>query len=604
MTTTINPDFTQNTLLYRHTDPAGIPPDVASPFSNLAFPLNVYAHAILLQEGKTRYLHYGLFRNNQTDLPAAQQYSTDLLTARLPPPPCHILEVGSGLGTTLSLLSDHGYDIQGITPDAEQIAYIRKTLGAGIRIACQSLEHFQARRESFDVVLFQESAQYITPLLIFNKAFDLLTPAGDLFVIDEFALKHDETSTPGLHHLQYFIALADRLGFTLVEHLDLSTLAAPTLAYLLQITQTHRTRLLEDLPVNDAQLDQLDDSNRRYQQKYATGHYGYALLHFRKTAAPKWRLAMLADEQISGMLNLFKKTFRQEMSPAFWQWKYPANSGREIGVWRDDRLVGHYGGIGRKILFFGQLQTAVQIGDVMVDTEVRGTLTRKGPFFLMASTFLEHFIGFGRQYLIGFGFPNDRAMKVAEHLGLYAEVGRMAEISWYPRAKIPLWRTRLQMLDREHPGTAAIADDCWQRMSNDFRSAVIGIRDWAYLRQRYLNHPQQPYQIVLVKNRFNAKVRGILVLRCDHDDCEIVDLVAPLAEIPLLIIHARRLAGMHSAKRVFCHVTENFAAHFALTGGNQTATDIRIPANVWSNGPSPEMLKNRWWLMGGDKDFR
>lgn len=604
MTTTINSDFAQNTLLYRHTDPADIPPDVASPFSNLAFPLNVYAHAILLQEGKTRYLHYGLFQNNQTDLPAAQQYSTDLLTARLPPPPCRILEVGSGLGTTLSLLSDRGYDIQGITPDAEQIAYIRKTQEAEIAINCQSFEHFQTQRESFDIILFQESAQYIVPLTIFNKALDLLTPAGDLFVIDEFALKHDETSTLGLHHLQHFIALANRLGFTLIEHLDLSTLAAPTLAYLLQITKTHRTRLLKDLPVSNAQLDQLDDSNRRYQQKYATGYYGYALLHFRKTAAPKWRLAMLADEQIPGMLNLFKKIFQQEMSPAFWQWKYPASSGREIAVWRDDRLVGHYGGIGRRILFFNAPCMAVQIGDVMVDTEVRGTLTRKGPFFLMASTFLEYFIGFGRQYLIGFGFPNDRAMKIAERLRLYAEVGCMVEISWPPRTKIPLWRTRLQMLDRQHPDTTAIVDDCWQRMSADFRNAIIGIRDWMYFQHRYLNHPQQSYQIVSVKNRFNAKVHGILVLRCDHDDCEIVDIIAPLAEIPLLIIHARRLAGMHGVKRVFCQVTENFAAHFAATGGNQVSTDIRIPTNIWSSGPSPEMLKDRWWLMGGDKDFR
>ncbi len=605
MTQTINSDPPENTLLYRQADPTDTAPEVPSPFRNLVFPLNVYAHAMLLQEGKAAYLHYGLFQDDQAGLQAAQQYSTDLLTVRLPSPPCRILEVGVGLGATISLLNQRGYAIQGITPDAGQIAYIRQTLGAQAPVSCQSLEDFEAQRESFNVVLFQESAQYIEPMVIFDKASDLLPPAGDLFVLDEFTLKHDETGTVGLHYLSHFIALAIRFGFDLIEHKDLSLLAAPTLAYLLKIIDTHRNRLIQDLPVSKEQLDRLNASNRVYQQKYASGHYGYALLHFRKTKKPVWRLSMLESEQISHMRGLFEKTFNQQMSSTFWQWKYPENSGREIGIWRENHLAGHYGGIGREILFFGQPQTAVQIGDVMVDTKERGALTRKGPFFLMAATFLERYIGFGRQFLIGFGFPNDRAMKVAEHLKLYAEVGRMAEISWRPRTKFPLWKTRLHTLNRDQADVAAtVVNDCWQRMSADFRNAIIGIRDWPYLQHRYLNHPHQPYQIVLIKNRFNAKTRGILVLRYDHGDCEIIDIIAPLVEIPLLITHARRLARIHGAKRVFCQITENFAAHFAATGGNQVPVNIRIPANIWSNGPSVETLKDRWWLMSGDKDFR
>jgi len=606
MTKTVNHNLAQGARYYRQTGyAASIATSSPSPFKDLTFPLNVYAHSLLLEEGKATYLHYGLFQDNQTSLQTAQQFSTDLLMARLPPPPCRILEVGVGLGTTLSLLNQRDYDVHGITPDAQQIAYIQKNLNSGASVSCHSLQDFKAQPESFDVVLLQESAQYIEPLVIFNKALDLLPLSGDLIIIDEFALKYDEAGIGGLHLLNDMVVLAERFGFELVEHMDLSTQAAPTLDYLLRFTATHRQSLIKDLALTDEQLAQLDESNRTYHKKYVSGHYGYALLHFRKKTVPKWRLQILEKNQAPEMFGLFKKTFHHDMTPAMWQWKYGSNSAREIGIWRDNQLIAHYGGVSRKILFFGQPQTAVQIGDVMVDTRERGTLTRKGPFFLMAATFLERYIGYGKPYLIGFGFPNERAMKVAERLGLYAEVGHMTEFSWSTRTRFPLCGTRLNLIDREQADFAATAaDQCWQHMATDLQTAIIGVRDWQYLLNRYLDHPNQQYQIMLVRNRFSKHARGILVLRYDPEGCEIVDLIAPLAEIPLLITHARRLAGMHGARRVFCRITANFAGYFSVAGGTQQTVNIHIPANAWSNGPSPETLKDHWWLMSGDKDFR
>lgn len=606
MTKTVNHNLAQGSRHCRQTGRGASSAAVSPPpFKDLTFPLNVYAHALLLQEGKAAYLHYGLFQNNKTSLLAAQQFSTDLLMARLPPPPRRILEVGIGLGTTLSLLNQRGYDVHGITPDAQQIAYIQKNLGLEVSVSCRSLQDFKAQPESFDVVLLQESAQYIEPLVIFNKALDLLPLSGDLVIVDEFALKYDEAGMEGLHLLNDLVTLAKRFGFELIEHVDLSTQAAPTLDYLLHITATHRQNLIKDLALTEEQLTHLDESNRSYQKKYVSGHYGYALLHFRKQTIPKWRLQILEKSQIPEMFDLFKKIFHHDMTSAMWQWKYDLNSGREIGVWRDNQLIAHYGGASRKILFFGQPQTAVQIGDVMVDTSERGTLTRKGPFFLMAATFLERYIGYGKPYLVGFGFPNERAMKVAVRLGLYDEVGYMVEFSWNIRSQFPLWGTRLHLIGREQADFAKTdADQCWEHMAADLQTAIIGVRDWQYLQHRYLEHPNQQYQIILVRNRFDKCARGILVLRYDPEGCEIVDLIAPLAEIPLLITHARRLAGIHGATRVFCRITENFARYFAVAGGIQQTINIHIPANAWSNGPAPETLKDRWWLMSGDKDFR
>ena len=570
MSTTKNYQLAQTRRFHEETNVIAFSRTSASSYKNLTFPLNVYAHAMLLQEGKVTYLHYGLFQHDKTDLQTAQQFSTELVISRLPPPACRILEVGLGLGTTFSLLSRLGYDVYGITPDAQQIALARQYLGDQVPISCQRLEEFTADAESFDVMLFQESAQYIEPLVIFNKAVDLLAKSGSLLIIDEFALKRVDENVEGLHLRDDMIAQARRFGFELVEQLDLSKMAAPTLDYLLCMTAIHRQRLIQDLDLNEALLAQLDESNRTYHQKYTSGRFGYGLLHFRKKTRPKWRLRLLEQSQVPEMLALFKKTFHHTMTPATWEWKYGSESNREIGIWRNQQLIAHYGGISRDILLFGQPQAAAQIGDVMVDISERGILTRQGPFFLMAATFLERFIGYGKPYLVGFGFPNERAMKVAERLGLYAEVGRMTEFSWQPLPKLPRWGTRLHLVENNDNNWAIKAvNECWLQMASDLRDAVVGVRDWGYVQRRYLNHPSQQYQVVVAKSRFGEKIYGTLVMRHDKDGCEIVDIIAPLVEIPLLVTHARRLAGIANGKRVFCRITENFAAPFVIAKGAQ-----------------------------------
>jgi len=588
MTKSINHNPIQSTQHYRQAThaTASMTATSSSPCEALAFPFNIYAHALHLHEGIASDLHFGLFQNDKISMRAAQQSTYELLRSKLPPSPCRILEVGIDSGTISSLLNQPGYDVSSITVDM--------------------LEIFNTEAKGFDIILFKESAQYIDQLVIINKALDLLPPSGQLIVIGEFALKHNTTHLENLHLLKNMIMLAERSGFELTENLDLSVLAAPTFDYLLQAISKYRQKLIRDLFLNPEQLTQLEQSNRINREKYTHGEYGYALLRFRKKTTPQWRLQPLKENQKHKLFDLFKKTFNHTMTPATWQWKYGANASHALGVWRRDKLIAHYGGVARQILFFGQPQTAVQIADVMVDTSERGILTRKGPFFLMTAAFLEHYIGYGKPYLIGFGFPNERHMKIAERHGLYGEVGKMVEITWSPLSKFPHWRTRLlpiTPLDNTAQ-TTLIVNECWQQMANDLQTALVGVRDWAYIQYRYLNHPTQHYQVVLIKNRGGDHTRGVLILRYDAHGCEIVDFIAPLAEIPLLVLHARRLAGINGQQRLFCRITENFAAHFAVARGTRKTLDIRIPASTWDNAPSIDSLRNHWWLMSGDTDFR
>jgi hypothetical protein len=244
------------------------------PWRGFTFPLNVFMHILEHEEGGVRYLHYGIFEHEDDRLITAQERSTELLLSRLPPPPCSVLEVGIGLGTTMARLAFKGYDVRGITPDEHQIAMVRER-HHGLGVRCAAFETFDAGR-TFDVILFQESSQYIDSEALFGRAESL---APRVLVIDEFALKPvDEEGA--LRPLACFLDAAARHGFTVTEEVDLSAKAAPTMDYFTSRIPSYRNRLVADLGITPEQIDALVESGAKYRERYRNGTYGYRLLHF------------------------------------------------------------------------------------------------------------------------------------------------------------------------------------------------------------------------------------------------------------------------------------------------------------------------------------
>jgi cyclopropane fatty-acyl-phospholipid synthase-like methyltransferase len=248
------------------------------PHAQFAFPLNVYAHLLSLDYGGFSYLHYGLFEPGSSDIAEAQERATGLLFSRLPAPPCRILEVGIGTGATLARLLKAGYEAQGITPETGQIVYAKSRYGEHLPAVASRLEDFFSA-EKFDVLLFQESAQYIATPALFQKAAELLREGGEILLMDEVALRQDSGSLPWLDG---YPAAGAAAGFALLERLDLSSRAAPTNAYIVAALGRHRQRLIADLSLSAETIDGLLASARNYRQKYEDGRYGYCLLRFGK----------------------------------------------------------------------------------------------------------------------------------------------------------------------------------------------------------------------------------------------------------------------------------------------------------------------------------
>jgi hypothetical protein len=237
----------------------------------------------------------------------------------------------------------------------------------------------------------------------------------------------------------------------------------------------------------------------------------------------------------------------------------------------------------------------------MVDPAERGVLTRKGPFFLAASTFLNARIGAGKPYRYGYGFPHERAMKVAERLKLYVPADELLEAVW-PPSKDAGFALRARPLQRSQK---RLVDGLWRAMARDAKNVVIGVRDGAHVERRFLDHPTTRYFCLHVTTRWLRKPVGLVVLRDrGADGTELIDVVAPRTAISSIVNVARRAAGRAGHQRLFAWMTPSAAAWFEPTGPAITPTGYIIPASALDRPENALQVRGKWWLVGGDTDFR
>jgi SAM-dependent methyltransferase len=575
--------------------------DVVKRFS---FPLNVYAWCLLKETGRVCNLHYGLFIDPKESVEVAQQRSTDYLFENLPKP-CRILEVGVGVGSTLKRLLQSGYAAVGITPDAEQASVARQVCGDKDAVIVSSFESFPGIREAWDLILFQESGQYIDPVDLFERCSDLLKPQGEIVLLDEFALMRSEIGEENLHFFDHFKAIGDRFGFELIEHFDLGGQAALTVDYLLSMLDKHKASLIDDLKISANQIESLVASNRRYRQYYNEGRFGYRLLKFRRSKTQSQLPRRIRSEHAQEVCALFSSVFKKEMSQALWVWKYGENRGQAIGIWDQGKLVAHYGGISRRVNYFGQEILASQSADVMASSDSRKSLSKKSAFFMAAATFLEVSVGFGRRHLLGFGFPNERARRAPELLGLYSSsVGNILELSWdLKQTSLLRLFFRCVRLNLDRSNDLVAVEHCWQLMKSTTGDYIVGIRDASWLAHRYANHPDHHYEIYAIGLKAQALPFGVVVLRRHSDGrTEWVDAVSARSRFKWLVTGLQNITDQPIG-RLFAWVSE-LLIPLLPPGAEVVDLNVGIPSSAWTPGPSTQTLQGKWWLMGGDTDFR
>ena len=191
-------------------------------------------------------LHYGLWDADLElklgNLAVAQQRYNDMLIAQLPRPEreVRVLDIGCGTGQLLRQLLDRGYSADGVIPLKDLGEAVRRKLadrsGHRSRIFECAFEDFPVEqcRRHYDVALFSESFQYISPAVSLPILQAILKPGALLLISDFFQSDAPESESldPGFgggHPLREFYSSMKPTPFVLVKEEDITRRVSPNM---------------------------------------------------------------------------------------------------------------------------------------------------------------------------------------------------------------------------------------------------------------------------------------------------------------------------------------------------------------------------------------
>ncbi|WP_293267679.1 hypothetical protein [Neptunomonas sp.] len=241
----------------------------------------------------------------------------------------------------------------------------------------------------------------------------------------------------------------------------------------------------------------------------------------------------------------------------------------------------------------------------MVSKKARGVLTKKGPFQLAVCHFLEQNIGPDKLYSLGFGFPNKRAFKVGLKQHLYCPVDKIIEASWPPTSPLEQQSFTIEEINTKSTDlTSALIeiDALWQSMKEDATDVAIGYRDSNWIKHRYIEKPFADYLLYFIREN---TAQGLLILKQHpNSEMELLDIIGSRNQTHNLINAAKSIATSKNCKRIYAWCTPSALSWFKESEPTIKETDIIIPGNNVNNSDHALRVKGKWWLLGGDTDFR
>ena len=584
-------------------------PSVSMNPIELPFPLNVYGLTLALEFGEVEHLHFGIYGESATQRQPyfeAQTRAQESLRTLLPPTPARILEYGFGSGTLAIELGASGYEVTALSPVHEEYRALQENDAPGVRFLCGELAAFQAA-EDFDVLLLQQSAQYLDPLQLLASANACLKQGGQLLIAEEFLLDDSTRKPQPRPLLANFLRLAQRCGFSAERQRDMGRQVAPGLVEFARLLDKHATTLCERLHISAEQLAQLRAQLEQAASQYRDALLGYTLLDLRRgpRGAEQTEFGGIGSFSLHEVKPLFESSFETNFDASVWNWKYAAGRGRAVCARHSGELVAHYGGAPRDIVYFGEASKAIQICDVMVLPEYRSFVSRDTLFFKTAATFLEQQVGNCAEHLLGFGFPNQRVLRMARRLGLYDITDSFIEIQYPLRVAGAHDEYEIVAFDLLAQDAVATVDELWAQMKKGLQEQIVGTRDWAYWHYRYCSHPAWSrgiYECVALHNKAEARIVALFLLKQQDEGRLLMDIVGVVEQFPTFIEVLRDSLALDNIALV-CRTTRAQAAKLDLPESHWQELEIEIPCNIWTRGPSAEQLQGAWWLTAGDMDF-
>lgn len=458
---------------------------------------------------------------------------------------------------------------------------------------------------SFSAIVLEGSFHYLDQLPLLRWVKQSLLDGGALILFGEF-LADDSTIEPAaIPNLSSLKQLSKRLGFELVLETDCTGSAIKSLESL-----RDKSTQVTFLPDRDSLVAAINTIN----SEFISGRRCFSMLQFsflpqQITDFPK--AEFLSNGEFSGneLSKLFESSFGHTFDEELWRWKYVLGKGKSIAAkeYGEGEIVSHYGGAPRNIYFFGEPNKAIQVCDVMVAPSLRKFYGKSSLFFKSAATFLEREIGNTVGHLLGFGFPNQKAMNIAIRLGLYEKTDDFVELTFATVDEIDLPATHLVDIDSDDNQHRESVDRLWQEMRDECTDYIVGVRDWSYFNYRYFQHPtgiRGGYRRVFLMDSQSNKLLAALVLKEHAGGTLLMELICKPSEVALRLrqLLSSCLNSQISGPLKFW-ITKAWIPRLALAGVVENNLGIEIPCNSWNPGPSAESLYGKWWLTAGDMDF-
>ena len=464
------------------------------------------------------HLHFGLWPDNNPQLAMedAQQSMFEYLISFLPEPPARILDVGCGLGISANLLASKGYEVTAITPSSELIEYARKKYGDN-GVDFKVLDYFNDDNSVFaearyDVLLFQESTQYLHPLnKAIKKARYLLKDKGLIIIGDEVCYDPSIKSETCVHiEKDYIIALSEN-GFLIKKSENLSKNVKATCDFVIDGFTENFDKIIATYNNNQQHKDRLQfflDGWKKQKKWYTEGKMGYGSFVAMKD---NFFVRTYSEGDEIQILELFKRAFNIERSIDYWNWEYRRNpfGTFNISVAFSDKgvLVAHYAGY--SVPFYSNFDDkpetflSFQIGDTMSSPDVRHI--GKGKTSLISRTAHYFYASYCKGKLPFFyGFNTGKMKKIGERFLQYKYIDsvpfRTKNIKESPIKSVPpikklLSRYKVNIVESVNKEW----DEFFNRVCPSYKFLVK--RDSQYLKWRYIDFPENGYMIFSIHKR-------------------------------------------------------------------------------------------------------
>jgi hypothetical protein len=298
-----------------------------------------------------------------------------------------------------------------------------------------------------------------------------------------------------------------------------------------------------------------------------------------------------------GITRLFSEVFERKISLEEWRWKYASRGNRKVyssvAVNEKGEIIAHYGGMVHRMICEGGEVYGLAIGDVMIHPKYRAPKL----FRAIASLVPEEAVRDG--IILGYGFPNDRAFRLPEKLGLYEKIEDVCEANKEAIFSNNLSRYVYNLFPLSYDDDRI--NTLWNSLEDNYVLAVI--RDKDYIRWRYQMHPLFRYELWGLRKRWSNKLLGLAVLRRD-DERErvlIIDFVCHSDKMETLFQKIGNV--INGKKKVTLWHAEYLKQRMFQMGFSVGHAGTCIPRTTHEHTLRKNEIAGRFFYTMGDTDF-